>query len=242
MIEKAPEIIQNLVDAIVENAPKLLEAAFEIIVKLVEGIAENLPEILDAGADIVFSILEGITQLLGDLIMKGKDIVDSVKEGFSQKVDEAKTWGKDLVKNFIDGITEKWEALKKKVAEVAQTVKDYLGFSEPKKGPLSNFHTYAPDMMELFAKGITDNENVIKSAFEKSLNFGTSSVDFASSGLGVSSSGVINGVASSNEYNSVGGKMTINLMFPDGTRIASYLLPNLIDVARAGGTPIVNPS
>lgn len=242
LIEKAPEIIQNLVDAIVENAPKLLEAAFEIKVKLVEGIVENLPQILDAGADIVFSIIEGIAQLLGDLIMKGKDIVDSVKEGFSQKVDEAKTWGKDLIKNFIDGITEKWESLKKKVSDVAQTVKDYLGFSEPKKGPLSNFHTYAPDMMELFAKGITDNENIIKSAFEKSLNFGTSSIDFASSGLGVSSSGVINGVASSNEYNSVGGNMTINLMFPDGTRIASYLLPNLIDVARAGGTPIVNPS
>ena len=242
LIEKAPEIIQNLVDAIVENAPKLLEAAFEIIVKLVEGIVENLPQILDAGADIVFSIIEGIAQLLGDLIMKGKDIVDSLKEGFSQKVDEAKTWGKDLIKNFIDGITEKWESLKKKVSDVAQTVKDFLGFSEPKKGPLSNFHTYAPDMMELFAKGITDNENIIKSAFEKSLNFGTSSIDFASSGLGVSSSGVINGVASSNEYNSVGGNMTINLMFPDGTRIASYLLPNLIDVAKAGGTPIVNPS
>lgn len=242
LIEKAPEIIQNLVDAIVENAPKLLEASFEIIVKLVEGIVENLPQILDAGADIVFSIIEGIAQLLGDLIMKGKDIVDSVKEGFSQKVDEAKTWGKDLIKNFIDGITEKWESLKKKVSDVAQTVKDFLGFSEPKKGPLSNFHTYAPDMMELFAKGITDNENIIKSAFEKSLNFGTSSIDFASSGLGVSSSGVINGVASSNEYNSVGGNMTINLMFPDGTRIASYLLPNLIDVAKAGGTPIVNPS
>lgn len=242
LIEKAPEIIQNLVDAIVENAPKLLEASFEIIVKLVEGIVENLPQILDAGADIVFSIIEGIAQLLGDLIMKGKDIVDSVKEGFSQKVDEAKTWGKDLIKNFIDGITAKWQALKEKISSIAQTVKDYLGFSEPKEGPLSNFHTYAPDMMELFAKGITDNENIIKSAFEKSLNFGTSSIDFASSGLGVSSSGVINGVASSNEYNSVGGNMTINLMFPDGTRIASYLLPNLIDVARAGGTPIVNPS
>lgn len=37
---------------------------------------------------------------------------------------------------------------------VAQTVKDFLGFSEPKEGPLSNFHTYAPDMINLFIRGL----------------------------------------------------------------------------------------
>ena len=178
LLEKAPEIVQNLVDAIIENAPKLLDSAFEIIVKLVEGIIENLPQILEAGTEIVFSILEGITQVLGDLIMKGKDIVDSVKKGFSSKVAEAKTWGKDMIQNFIDGITAKWQALRNKVSSVAQTVKNYLGFSEPKLGPLSNFHTYAPDMMDLFAKGIRDNENVITDQIEKSFDFGERTMKF----------------------------------------------------------------
>ena len=172
LIGKAPEIVQNLVDAIIKNAPKLLDSAYEVIVKLVEGIIENLPQVLEAGTEIVFSILEGITQLLGDLIMKGKDIVDSVKSGFSEKVEDAKTWGKDLIDNFIGGITEKWNALKEKVSSVAQTVKDYLGFSEPKKGPLSNFHTYAPDMMDLFIKGIKDNEKKLTDQIEKTFDFG----------------------------------------------------------------------
>ena len=178
LLEKAPEIVQNLVDAIIENAPKLLESSYEMIVKIVEGIIENLPQILEAGAEIVFSILEGITELLGDLIMKGKDIVDSVEEGFSSKVEEAKTWGKDMIQNFIDGITAKWQALRNKVSSVAQTVKNYLGFSEPKLGPLSNFHTYAPDMMDLFAKGIRDNENVITDQIEKSFDFGERTMKF----------------------------------------------------------------
>ena len=65
---------------------------------------------------------------------------------------------KDLIQNFIDGILAKWEALKQTVKNVAQSVKDFIGFSEPKEGPLSNFHTYAPDMMDLFMKGITDNK------------------------------------------------------------------------------------
>ena len=191
LLEKAPEIVQNLVDAIIENVPKLLDSAFEIIVKLVEGIIENLPQILEAGTEIVFSILEGITQVLGDLIMKGKDIVDSVKEGFSSKVAEAKTWGKDMIQNFIDGITAKWQALKNKVASVAQTVKNYLGFSEPKLGPLSNFHTYAPDMMDLFAKGIRDNENVITDQIEKSFDFGERTMKFGAEyddGFGITKS------------------------------------------------------
>lgn len=244
LIEAVPVIIGNLVQAIIEAVPQLIFAAGELVFGLIAGLnnPDNTTALLEGTIEMLGSIIKGIASYYKQMFEKGKEIFTNIKDGFMEFIDDPKKWGKDLIDNFIDGITEKWESLKKKVSDVAQSVKDFLGFSEPKKGPLSNFHTYAPDMMELFAKGITDNENIIKSAFEKSLNFGTSSIDFASSGLGVSSSGVINGVASSNEYNSVGGNMTINLMFPDGTRIASYLLPNLIDVAKAGGTPIVNPS
>ena len=191
LLEKAPEIVQNLVDAIINNAPKLLESALDLVLKLAEGILSNLPELVTSGIEMVSSIIEGIVELLGDLVMKGKDIVDSVKEGFSSKVEEAKTWGKDMIQNFIDGITAKWQALKDKVSSVAQTVKNYLGFSEPKLGPLSNFHTYAPDMMDLFAKGIRDNENVITDQIEKSFDFGERTMKFGAEyddGFGITKS------------------------------------------------------
>ena len=54
---------------------------------------------------------------------------------------------------------------------MASAVKDILGFSEPKEGPLSNFHTYAPDMMDLFAQGIKQNEDVVKRQVEQSFDF-----------------------------------------------------------------------
>ena len=88
----------------------------------------------------------------------------------------AKTWGSDLIGNFIGGIKEKWDSFKGTISDIAGTVKDYLGFSEPKKGPLSNFHTYAPDMMELFAKGVKDNEDLITYQLDKSFDFGNSIV------------------------------------------------------------------
>ena len=81
----------------------------------------------------------------------------------------AKTWGNHLIENFIGGIKQKWEDLKQSVSNVAQTVKDFLGFSEPKKGPLSNFHTYAPDMMDLYSKGIKENAGKIEATLQTSL-------------------------------------------------------------------------
>ena len=70
---------------------------------------------------------------------------------------KALQWGKDLIDSFITGIKEKVSHLVDTVKGVAQSVADFLGFSEPEKGPLSNFHTYAPDMMQLFASGVKDN-------------------------------------------------------------------------------------
>jgi len=84
-------------------------------------------------------------------------VIDWIKEAVAWVAElpgKALQWGKDLIENFIQGIKDKIEALKEQIKKVAQTVKDFLGFSEPKKGPLSDFHTYAPDMMDLYSQGI----------------------------------------------------------------------------------------
>ena len=107
-----------------------------------------------------FNKLDEITGgKLSDVVRTVIDKLSSIRDAFWEKIEAAKTWGRDLVQNFIDGIMEKWNAFKDKIAEMAQTVKDFIGFSEPKKGPLSNFHTFAPDMIELFGQGIEQSLN-----------------------------------------------------------------------------------
>jgi phage-related protein len=169
IIERAPEIIENLVTALVENAPKLLKASLEIIVKLVTGLIDNLPQVFEAGGKIVGELISGALDLITDLWNTGKDIVNEIWEGITSL--NPIEWGRDLISNFVSGITSKWEDLKSSVRGVAQTVKDFLGFSEPKLGPLSNFSSYAPDMMELFAKGIRDNEHLITDQLNDSFDF-----------------------------------------------------------------------
>lgn len=86
------------------------------------------------------------------------NIKTTIKTTINDIIQSALTWGSDMVSNFASGISSAWGTLKSSVSSMAGHVKSFVGFSEPEEGPLSDFHTYAPDMMELFAKGIKDNE------------------------------------------------------------------------------------
>lgn len=171
LIEKGPELTINLVKAIIKAAPMLIEAAVELIAMLVKGIVDAAVALVKTAGDLIKRFVDAIKNALSKVINVGKDIVNAVKDGIKKKIDDAKNWGKDLITNFVSGIKEKWNALKDGVASVANTVKDFLGFSEPKKGPLSNFHTYAPDMMELFIKGINDNKRALQDTVANAFDF-----------------------------------------------------------------------
>ena len=108
--------------------------------------------------EIIRALYDGFMAGTADIRAAGAELMESAKAAIMEKVEAAKDWGRDLIQNFIDGIFSKWEDLKNSVRDVAQTVKDFLGFSEPTVGPLSDFHTYAPDMMDLWNEGIRSKE------------------------------------------------------------------------------------
>lgn len=85
------------------------------------------------------------------------DIGSFANRYFTSLANAAWTWGNHLVINLNNGIVAAWNTLQPTIAAVAAMIRSYLGFSEPEKGPLSDFHTYMPDMMKLMAKGIEDN-------------------------------------------------------------------------------------
>ena len=167
LVEKAPVIIQKLVDAIVRNTPKLLSAAFQVIISLVSGIISNLPQIVGSAYDIINALIDGIIGQFGNLLTVGEDLIDQVAQGIANAIVNAKEWGADLIDNFVSGITDGVGKVVDAVSGVAGAVADFIGFSEPKKGPLSKFHTFAPDMIDLFTEGIDDNINEIQKASEE---------------------------------------------------------------------------
>lgn len=212
IIEKAPIIIANLVEAIVKLGPQLLESGKELIVQLAAGIVNAVTQ---------------AAQAIGEI---GKTITDAIKE----KIDAAKNWGRDLIQNFIDGIKAKWQALKDGVKNVANTVKDFLGFSEPKEGPLSNFHTYAPDMIKLFVKGIKDNTGLLQDAFNDSLAF-DKTID-----IGVASVSTPAAAPMQMPASAPSEPIIINLVDEiDGVIFARKQFKYLVEEGQRLGTPIV---
>ena len=186
LVDASIALILGLAEGLINALPKLIEKAPEIVIKLTEAIIRNVPKIVEASAKLIAMLVTGLVKSCSSLIKAGADVLQKIKEGFS--IEKALTWGKDLIDNFIRGIKSKWNDLKNAVKDMAETVKSYIGFSEPEVGPLSNFHTYAPDMMELFAKGIKDNEDLIADQMNESLSIPVNmGINTASGGSGSTS-------------------------------------------------------
>ena len=99
---------------------------------------------------------------LGAKIMeKATEIVDFVTEKINEICDfiaslpeKFYNWGVEMMQNLIDGIMSMIDAVAEAVQSVASTISDFLHFSEPDKGPLSNFNSWMPDMMKQMAEQI----------------------------------------------------------------------------------------
>ena len=114
-------------------------------------ISEGIGNIVTSVGEGVHNMIETIKEKLGNI---GQAFMDIAKQAFS--------WGKDIISNVISGISSMISSLTSRIKSVASTIKSYIGFSEPEKGPLSDFHTYMPDMIDLMSKGIEGNVGRLK--------------------------------------------------------------------------------
>lgn len=112
------------------------------------------------------------------------DAIHNIGDWFANLGQNALNWGRDLIQNFINGIKQMWENAKRTVSDFAQMIKNFLGFSEPKEGPLSNFHTYAPDMVDLFVKGLRDNQQLVANQLARTFGMPEAGAPTAETGGG----------------------------------------------------------
>ena len=148
----------------------------------------------------------------------GKNIVDGIKNGIANAWESFTGWVSDKFNGLVNG------------------VKGLLGIHSPS----TVFADMGKNMALGLGEGWDSQYGQIKRQIEGGMDFGTASVDFASSGLGVSSAGIVNGFAAAAQQS--GGAYTFNLVLPTGERLASYFFDPLVSYAKANGTPIVNPT
>lgn len=164
------EVIIQFASGLLQALPEVLNAIVQIVGELIAAVIEKAPELLQLGVQYVLTFIEGMIAQISGVASAAREIAQAVADTISGLGQAAWSWGSDMMLNFINGIRSWFDQLVADLKSIGQTVKNFIGFSEPKMGPLSDFHTYAPDMMELFASGIRDNADLIEDAFNDSID------------------------------------------------------------------------
>ncbi len=154
------------------NAIKdMAAAAWEMLVTILSGAWDTITTIWGAVIDFFAGIFQGVWDVI---VEKVTGIKDAIVNGFQAAIDwitalpeQALKWGSDIVDNIVNGITGVVGKVGEAVKGVADKIKSFLGFSEPEDGPLSDFHTYMPDMIDLMTQGIAAGKERVRNAVEE---------------------------------------------------------------------------
>lgn len=199
--------IVNIVSTILSAVWNVISSIFTTIWNFISGVAQN---IWSAITTAFTNILTGITTTV-------TNIKDAIVNGFTAAIDWIKSlpaqaiqWGSDIINGIVDGIKGAIGAVGDAVAGVADKIKSFLGFSEPDEGPLSDFHTYMPDMIDLMSKGITAGKEKVRKALEgitgdmsvvANANVASPRTAAAAAGTSQISKSVVQNVQINNEFN-----------------------------------------
>lgn len=120
--------------------------------------------------------------------------IDGIKNKFKSMIKEAKEWGSDFIEGFKRGVLGRIKSLFSAITSIPKKIRRLLHFSRPDEGPLRDYETWMPDMMDGLSKGIRDNtykvEDEMKSLASK-MNVNTYSKASVAQTLSANSSTVI---------------------------------------------------
>lgn len=139
---------ENIKTTIKNVCDKIKTTVIEIWNTLVNEVPKKINQIKNSAISTFTNMVNGIRS-------KCSEIRSAIVNGFNSAIQwianlpqQAITWGKHMIQGFIDGVTSKLSALKDKVKGVAQSIRNVLGFSIPKEGPLHTYMTWMPHMIE----------------------------------------------------------------------------------------------
>ena len=236
LIDAAIAIILALADGLINSLPELIEEIPGLVMKIVNAIIENAPKLLDAAVEIIAKLTSGLIEgFLGIASKVGGWLYDNIVQPIVDKVSDFKDAGKQLLEGLWDGIEDKVEWLKGKVSGVVDTIKGWFtseeGFDEhsPSKWAKKVFQYVMEGGGEGLDAGLPSLMQSVGSVTDRvksGLDFGTASVDFAYSGLGMSSAGIINSAASNSYSNSnFPSSIELRLSSSDGQTLGRWLVP-----------------
>lgn len=242
IIDAGIDILLNLVSGIVDAIPRMVAALPDIISAFTGGIADAFPDIIESGVELLQKFWEGIASNIPELVSNLPEIIDAIIDGIGNLMGGIVDVGKNIVRGLWEGISSMFGWIGEKVGGFFDNLFGGVEEHEEINSPSKKWAQIGKYDAQGFGKGFSDEFGHIRRDIESGMDFGTATVDFASSGLGVASSGMVNGISSAVQSAGGAASYTFNLLFPDYTKLASYTFQPMVDYAKANGTPILSPS
>lgn len=142
IIVALPDILANVIDALISNLPILIEGCINLVVGLVTHLPEIILALLEAIPKVVTSIVNAFLspESMKKWISIGTEAVTKIKESFSELPGKLKetfekakeTWSeawnniKEKCSPIIDNIRDKFKELKSKLKEVGKDIVEGL--------------------------------------------------------------------------------------------------------------------
>jgi len=148
--------LKTAVSNIVTNTITAIKGFFTGLVTFFQTLPATLQTL---GTNMFTSMKTGATNAITGLVAAVKTGIGQAITWITSLPSQAVTWGSDIIQGIVTGIQNAAGAVGKAVEGVAQDIRNFLHFSVPDKGPLSDFDTYMPDMIDLMVIGINGNKS-----------------------------------------------------------------------------------
>lgn len=210
IVENIPKIIKAIVDVIM--AFDWLNLGGNII----KGLANGVKNLGSSVAQAVRNVLQNPIQFLQNLVNNfksmgrnlmqflgsgisgmGSSILSAIRSVLNAGINfiknlpsQAVEWGKDFIQGLAGGIMSAARAVLDSVKSIANSIASFLHFSRPDVGPLRNYETWMPDMIDGMAEGIYKNAYKLENA-----------VSSLSAGMGMRMGGAVAGGSGGSTFN-----------------------------------------
>lgn len=260
------ELVGNFVDslaAFAENLGPRIEVAMNgigelltvfadtILPKMIEFLLDHLPELLETGVTLLLKIIEGILSAIPQLIEAIPEIITTIAKTMKDMWPELKDVGLDMIKGIWEGMKNAgdwlWGNVKDFFRGLINNVKNDMEINSPSKVWADQVGKF---MAEGVGSGFTDEIDNVQKEISDSMGGLTADVAVSSASVNQSvvsgaddsilrvANAVVNGMQTAVGN---GGNYNINLVTPDGSVMARWMFNPMVNLARANGTPIVNP-
>ena len=184
ILEAGLKILLALTQGIVDHIDQIIDGILEVIMSIIDFLVENLPMIVEMGIKIIIALAEGLVKAIPRIIESIPLIIAAIFKAFTE-ID----WG-SIGKSIIDGLVKGLKAAKDLVVNALTSIakgalgafKKFFGIESPSKV----FMGLGQNLDEGLAIGLDDNIDKVEDSMDNLMNtanFVPDNLDFDMTGL-----------------------------------------------------------